>query len=136
MSWIEWTDSNFRGLDLHRLSVDQAYFNISNGMNQPLFLYTLSEECIKCPFRKIKEISKHKDTILKLDTARSLEMRLYTKDYGDYVFPNITSNGLYWSAQPEMGEFGVYDLVIMETKANRLMTAKDPVSTNSCKHQF
>lgn len=135
MSWTEWTDSSFRGLNLKKLKVDQAYFNVSNNFNKPFYLYTLSDECVKCPFRKLKDILPNKDTIIKLDVSRSFELRLFDKkDLGPYVFPNETSDGLRWSMKPDMGEFGVYDLKIMNsTGVMKYDVAKDPVNVQTCK---
>lgn len=131
MSWTEWTDTSFRGLNLKELKVDQAFFNITNELKDH-YLYTLSEECVKCPFRKLKKIPASKATVLKLDVSRNQEMRLFEKDFGDYVFPNQTSDGLRWSARPELGEFGVYDLRIMSTQVIKFDVAKEPVNINSC----
>lgn len=134
MSWTEWTDTAFRGLNLKDLKVDQAFFNVSNGLSKKFYLYALSEECVKCPFRKLKAIGPHKDTVIKLDVARSFELRLFEKDLGDYAFPNETSDGLRWSMQPDMGEFGVYDLKIMaESQVVKFEVAKEPVNVQSCK---
>lgn len=133
MSWTEWTDTLFRGLDLKQLKVDQAYLNVSNALNEPLFLYTLSEECVKCPFKFLRKIARQNDTVVKLDVARNLYLRLVDEDYGEYLFPNETGKGLQWSAQPQLGEFGVYDLKIMDSKAIRFETAKEPVFIYTCK---
>jgi heparan-alpha-glucosaminide N-acetyltransferase len=133
MSWIEWTDNFFRGLDLTELNVDQAYLNVSNARNAPFYLYSLSEECVKCPFRKVEKISALKNTIVKLSSARNLELRLFSKDHGQYVHSNVVKDGLLWSHQPYIGEFGVYDLIIKESNATDFEVAKDPVSTFSCK---
>lgn len=135
MSWTEWTDTLFRDLNLKELKVDEAFLNVSNKLSQEFYLYSLSEDCVKCPFKKLKLIAKKKDTVIKLNVARNLEMRLFEKDFGPYVFPNETSNGVRWSAQPELGEFGVYDLKIMQSQVVRLETAKEPVNIYTCKHE-
>lgn len=132
MSWFEWTDSTFRSLNLKELKVDQAFFNISNAANKKFYLYTLSDECVKCPFKKVREVAANNNTIIKLDVSRSLEIRLLDKNHGSYLFPNETSNGVRWSAQPELGEFGVYDLRIMESQAIKFDVAKDPVNIHTC----
>lgn len=132
MSWIEWSDRSFRGLDLTKLKVDEAYLNVSNANNVKYFLYSLSEECVKCPFRKIKNISSEKDTILKINTAREFELRLFQKDHGDFVNPDVVTDGLLWSGQPTMGEFGVYDLIVTKSSYPAIQVAKYPVSTFSC----
>lgn len=134
MSWTEWTETSFRGLDLRNLKVDQAYLNVSNALNKKFYLYALTEECIKCPFKKLHNISKSQETLIKLDVERNLELRLFDKDFGDYAFPNQTSDGLRWSAKPDLGQFGVYDLQIMAgSEAIKFDIAKEPVSIYACK---
>lgn len=132
MSWTEWTDTSFRGLDLKQLKVDEAFFNVSNAADVKFFLYSLSEECVKCPFRKLKEVHPMNETIVKINVARNLELRLFSKDWGDFVFPNETSDHLLWSAQPDFGEFGVYDLRIKGSSAVLYETAKEPVNIYTC----
>ena len=132
MSWTEWTVSTFRNLNLKDLKVDQAFLNVSNALNSPFYLYALSDECVKCPFRKLKKIEANKNTILKLDVARNLEMRLYDKNFGEFVVGNDTKAVARWSANPELGEFGVYDLKIMPSNAIKFATAKEHVNIYSC----
>lgn len=132
MSWTEWTDSLFGGLNLKDLKVDQAYLNVTNAAGR-FYLYTLSEECVKCPFKKIKAIAPNNKTIIKLDVSRNLEMRLFDKDRGKYDFPNNTNDGVRWSAQPDLGEFGVYELKIMQSQVIKYDVAKEPVNVYTCK---
>ena len=113
MSWTEWTDSSFRGLNLLELKVDEAFLNVSNARSHHYYLYTLSDECVKYPFKKLKAIAPLKETIIKLEVDRNQEMRLFDQDMGQYVFPNETNGSLVWSHQPELGEFGVYDLSLI-----------------------
>lgn len=139
MWWTEWTDNLFRGLDLRDLQVDEAFLNVTNAVaNKKFCLYSLSEECVKCPFKKLRTIS-HGDTVIKLDVARNLKMRLFLQNESspcaDYVFPNKTSDGLVWSAEPEFGEFGVYDLQIKSSQAIMFATAKEPVYIYSCEYE-
>jgi len=132
MSWIEWTDNKFRGLDLTQLKVDQAYLNISNQQSKKYFLYSLSEECVKCPFRFLKAIRPENDTLVKLNTDKGFELRLFGKDHGQYVDPKLINHDLFWSDQPDFGEFGVYDLIIKKAGPTILETAKEPVNTLTC----
>lgn len=133
MSWIELTDSKFRGLDLTQLKVDQAYLNVSNQQSLKYYLYSLSEECVKCPFRMLKTIRPGNDTIVKLNTAKDFELRLFKIDHGPYVDPNIVTGDLLWSGAPTVGEFGVYDLIIKKTGPAVFQVAKEPVNTIPCK---
>lgn len=88
MSWIEWTNETFRGLNLWNLKVDHAYLNVTNKIQHKVFLYFLSEECEKCPFSKMQGILHGKDNILKIDTFKSMDLKIYTTDVGKYAFDN------------------------------------------------
>lgn len=133
MSWTEWTVSSFRNLNLKDLKVDQAFLNVSNAATKSFYLYTLSDECVKCPFRKLRKIEPNKDTIIKLDVARNMEIRLFDKDMGEFVVGNDSKAKTRWSATPELGEFGVYDLKIMQSEAIKFETAKEHVNIYTCR---
>jgi hypothetical protein len=132
MSWIEWTDSLFRGLDLSELKVDQAYLNISNSNDEHYYLYTLSDECVACPFKRVKRVAEHNETIVKLGTTHGLDIRLFTKDKGPYVHSDVVTKDVFFSMKEHLGEFGVYDLIIKNSGATTFVTAKEPVSTFAC----
>lgn len=133
MSWTEWTDSTFRDLNLKELKVDQAFLNVSNALKTPFYLYTLSDDCVKCPLRRLKKIEPDQETIIKLDVSRNLDIRLYDRDLGQFILGNNTKVQPRWSAIPELGEFGVYDLKIMASNAIKFDTAKEHVNIYSCK---
>lgn len=132
MSWTEWTDSTFRNLNLNDLKVDEAYLNISNAASQKYWLYWLTDECVNCPYKKLKEVHANVDTILKLDVARNLDLRLFSRDEGAYVYPNQTDGTLNWSGRPDVGQFGVYDLTISASGAIKWKEAKEPVFIYTC----
>lgn len=132
MSWLERTDSYFRNLNLRELWVDEAYLNVSNGMHLPYYLYTLSPDCVECPYRKFNYIEANKDTVMKMKTSRSLEMKLYYKDHGQYVLQNQSLDRFYAHFEPKMGQFGVYDMIIDERAVNRFEVAKEPVPIYWC----
>ncbi|CRK98129.1 CLUMA_CG011496, isoform A [Clunio marinus] len=112
MFWPEWTDNNYLGLNLRDLKVDESYLNVSNQISQRFCLYSLSEDCVNCPLRKLKQIIPNEDTIVTLEVARNLELRLVKDVCQNYLYQNQSTEGLSWSAKPELGEFGVYTLSI------------------------
>jgi heparan-alpha-glucosaminide N-acetyltransferase len=137
MSWFEWTDQYFRDLNLGSLWVDEAFFNITNQRGVDYFLYSLSPDCARCPFKKLRNIPSYNETVLKVNVARNLEFRLFDRDHGNYVHPSAdTSDGLHWNTQQEMGQFGVYDLILDESGRTTFETAKEPVNTFTCKLFF
>nr|XP_040224539.2 heparan-alpha-glucosaminide N-acetyltransferase [Anopheles coluzzii] len=129
---IEYTDRFFRGLDLWSLGVDEAFLNVSHSAaaadGNDYYLYTLSEECDKCPYTKLQRIAAAKrHTTVKIDAARRLGLRLLDRDVGQYSFDNDTVLCQINSAQ--LGEFGVYDLSVRpDGNGCTLETAKEPVN--------
>ena len=128
MSWTEWTESIFRNLDLRQLKVDEAYLNISNQNSVKHYLYSLSIDCVKCPFRLIKTINGESEELVTIDTARKLHLSLYSKNQGLFAVDQSEKDKL-WSLAPDVGEFGVYDLIIRKNGSVVFMNANEPVST-------
>lgn len=87
MSWIEWTDEKFRGLNLRNLKADRAYLNVTNHLSREVYLYGLSQECDRCPFSRLDNIT-HAKKVLKIDTSVPLELKVFYEDAGKYVFDN------------------------------------------------
>lgn len=46
---------------------------------------------------------------------------------------SFRTDGFYYSAEPDVGEFGVYDLILMHSGANKFQVAKEPVNTTTRK---
>ena len=132
MAWLERTEEYFRDLYLRNLWVDQAYLNVSNGRDSSYYLYSLASNCVRCPFRKMRDIDPNNDSVIVVNTARSLQMRLFSKNHGQYVFPNQSEDGLLWNDEPKMGQFGVYDLILDASGTNRFEVALDPVPIYWC----
>lgn len=132
MSWLERTDQYFRDLNLWSLWVDRAFFNISNKRESNYFLYSLASNCVRCPFRHLSNVTASKDTVLVLNTARPMEMKLFDKHHGSHVFPNQSNDGLVWEDSPKMGQFGVYDLILDPSGENQFEVALEPVPIYWC----
>lgn len=124
-SWIEYAGELWRELDLTALKVDEAYLRIKSSVDRSLWLYSLSEECYKCPYTKLKEIQPNKRTHIKLDTTFELSLKVFSEDNGKYAFDNETALCAF---TPEIGEFGVYNLTISSNETCNFVTDKDPVN--------
>lgn len=153
-SWIEdpGTDS-WNGLNYSLLEVDQAYVNVTSLSEVPLWFYVLSDDCRRCPFTKV-DILGSRENIFKFSTKRNMKFRISSdgnsdfisvgnKRYGTgerltdgyphvsyfrFVFSTIVCNDL----DVELGEFGIYSLLIKPT-ADGFMncnfgTAREPVN--------
>lgn len=132
MSWLERTDQYFRDLNLWSLWIDRAYFNVINRREKDYFLYSLASNCVRCPFRHLRNITAVDNATLVVNTARSMEMKLFDKHHGSHVFPNQSKDGLVWEDTPEMGQFGVYDLILDPSGTNQFEVALEPVPIYWC----
>lgn len=123
MYWFEDPGTEvFRGLSLLALRVDQAYLNITTSY--PVHLYSLSEECERCPYLHVAEINSTR--ILTVDTKRNVIWRLYNRS--DELVDISDNRLLVCEIVPEnLGEFGVYDL-IQKSGNCKFVTAKEPVN--------
>lgn len=130
MSWIENTAEYFGSLRLWDLELDEAYLNItSNIPSKELYLYGLAAECDKCPFTKLAKITSN-ESVVKIDTSERLEFKFFAQNKGKYVYDNITDYLCH--ERPNLGEFGVYDVVIGETSC-QFRSALEPVNPALCK---
>lgn len=132
MSWIEdpgWQE--FRGLNLSNLKVDEAYLNVTSFIYSPLWLYTLSDECYKCPYSRLTSIPPHQGRHLTIDTKHRASWRLLLDGSRDFI-PRQNRSSVICELEPSVGEFGVYDLIITGTESGDVLcsmtTVKDPVS--------
>lgn len=83
-SWIEDPGlDTWRGLKLSDLSVDQAYINVTSYVSKKLWLYTLSDDCVRCPFYRYGELKS--GSVLKFSTKRSLQFRVLGDGGADVV---------------------------------------------------
>lgn len=135
MRWLEQTVPEFRGLNMRSLWVDRAYVNLTNTRDFAHFFYTLAWNCARCPFRKIREIPANNNTIYVINAARNAQMRVYDQDLGDFVMPE-NRTGLLWEEEPDIGQFGVYDIIIDEDGSTRFEVALEPVPIYWCKWLF
>lgn len=84
-SWIERTDSTFKEMNLTTLKIDECFLNITSHIKNKIWLYTLSEDCVTCPFKKLMTISPNQENILKVDTTRNVEWKFFSSDHGQYA---------------------------------------------------
>ncbi|XP_034244775.1 heparan-alpha-glucosaminide N-acetyltransferase [Thrips palmi] len=126
--WLEESGlAHWGGLDMTALRMDQAYVRVHNVEEEdPLWLYSLSEDCHECPYRRTADVSGEGPHILKVNTARGATWRLYTNGENDTVAREDTR----WAScevPARLGEFGVYDLHVNGTDC-MLHTDREPAN--------
>lgn len=107
---VEYTDPQWRHLDMRALNVDQAYLYVESQYAERSYLYTLSDECYKvwrifsdfpailihsfillqCPYTKVKALPAMESLdALKLSSAYDLSFKIYSHDQGHYAYDNV-----------------------------------------------
>lgn len=119
MSWIENSDASSK----FNLDVDQSHYNVSSRYGAPLYLYTLSSVCVKCPFTKLHQIKTQSS--FAINSASDYSFRLFEEDQGTYS--NATSGFLCELNRPS-GEFGAYHMIIHASGLCDVETVYEPVN--------
>lgn len=108
---VEYTDPQWRQLDMRALDVDQAYLYVESQYGERSYLYTLSDECytvfqrfippvvdlsivilfvFQCPYTKVKALPALESLeALKLSSAYDLSFKIYAHDQGHYAYDNV-----------------------------------------------
>lgn len=128
MSWTEDSQAS----DIYDLQVDQSHFNVTSRFPQPVYLYSLSAECVKCPYSKLRRIPNeiNKPLGFAFNSASNYSFRIYQDDQGMYA--NSSSEGLLCELNQPSGEFGAYNLLINYDGGCSVETVYEPVNIYFC----
>jgi heparan-alpha-glucosaminide N-acetyltransferase len=77
----------FNGLNLRTLKIDEAYINFTAATVQNYYVYTLSADCDKCPYKRTIGITEREQTFV-VSTFRPLQLKVFGHDHGPYEFNN------------------------------------------------
>lgn len=107
-----------------RLKFDEACVSVtSDAENFDKWLYSLSTDCLSCPYKRIAPISSN--VSLKFSTIRSVKWRVLKNSGNDeYVSAKVTSN-IACELSPNLGQYGLYELAVQNNTCN-LKTVKNP----------
>lgn len=120
MSWIE----NSEASSIYDLSVDQSYYNVTSRYLQPIFLYSLSADCVKCPYTRLQRI-KH-NAAFTVNSASDYSFRLFEDDQG--VYSNVSSTDYLCHLNRTSGEFGAYNILVNDHGRCSVETIYEPVN--------
>lgn len=82
-------DPQFAHLNIEALRVDQAYLNLSSSStSNRLWLYSLSDDCIRCPYNRWRELAPNANVLLRFNAARGVQWKLFDFDVGPFAFDN------------------------------------------------
>ncbi|KAG5326063.1 HGNAT acetyltransferase, partial [Acromyrmex heyeri] len=107
-----------------RVKFDEACVNvISDNGNFNKWLYSLSMDCLLCPYKRIAQISNN--ISLKFSTIETLKWRILNNNGSEkYVSSKITSN-IVCELTPHLGQYGLYELAVQNNNCN-FKTIKNP----------
>ncbi|XP_011685533.1 PREDICTED: heparan-alpha-glucosaminide N-acetyltransferase [Wasmannia auropunctata] len=107
-----------------RLKFDEACVNvISDKGNSNKWLYSLSSDCLSCPYERIAQISSNIN--LKFSTIKTLKWRVLNNNGNkEYVSTKNTSN-IVCELTPNLGQYGLYELEVQNNTCN-FRTTKNP----------
>ncbi|ALC49731.1 CG6903 [Drosophila busckii] len=128
---IEYTDPQWRDLDMRALRVDEAYLYLKSDYASRTYLYTLSDECYTCPYSKVKVLPATTSLDvepLKLQTAVGLSFKIYANDQGRYAYENVSA--LCALRRSDLQEFGVYNLTLLANGSCNFAVDKPGVPIN------
>lgn len=121
MSWIEGTDAS----SLYDLDVDQSFYNVTSKYGEPLYIYSLLSECVKCPYAKLRTVEKTHGGFA-INSAHDYSLRIFDVDQGQYT--NVSTGGFLCEFNQTSAEFGVYDLLVHTTGRCTIKTIYEPVN--------
>ncbi|XP_047519302.1 heparan-alpha-glucosaminide N-acetyltransferase [Pieris napi] len=123
-SWMEDPGvEEHQGLNISALMMDQAY--VVAETDRSVAVYSVSDDCFRCPFELQKSLSAGFDSWWVVDTARRSTWRVYTDTAEQYISLRNTT-GLLCQLRPNLGEFGVYALNVTGGGCD-MRTTKEPV---------
>lgn len=82
-------DPQFAHFNIENLRPDQAYLNITTSPDSNrLWLYSLSDDCVRCPFNLWRVLAPQANLLLRFNTARGLQWKVFDSDVGPFAFDN------------------------------------------------
>lgn len=73
-------------LSINDLRVDQAYLNLTSTASKRLYVYSLIDDCIRCPWTKWRDMVPGRSAVARFSTARGLSWRVFEEDVGPLAF--------------------------------------------------
>ncbi|KAL6439951.1 hypothetical protein ACFW04_002959 [Cataglyphis niger] len=101
------------------LKFDEACVNvISDNNNYNMWLYSLSTDCLSCPYKRIARISTNKNSSLKFSTIDSLKWRVLKNNGSDEYISAKNTSDIFCELLPNLGQYGLYELIIQNKTCN------------------
>lgn len=73
-------------LSTDQLRIDEAYLNLSSTASSRLYVYSLIDECVKCPWTRWREMAPGRSAIARIGTKYGVSWRLFQQDVGPLAY--------------------------------------------------
>lgn len=81
-------DPIFGDINLNNLRPDQAYLNFTSNSVDRIYLYSLSDDCVRCPFSWWRDVASMRSVLVRFDTARRQQWKVFNEYVGPHAFDN------------------------------------------------
>ncbi|XP_043470030.1 heparan-alpha-glucosaminide N-acetyltransferase-like [Leptopilina heterotoma] len=113
--------------DNTELFFDQACITLKSLLKFDTWLYSLSYDCNECPYTRLKRISANSNSSIKINTAERYKWRILKNNGSEEFESAAISRDLLCKFEPNVGQFGHYDLIINDTNCV-FQSIKDPIN--------
>lgn len=69
-------------LSTNNLALDGAFLNVTSFAAQRLYLYWLSDECVRCPWKRWREMEPSRSEVSEISTRYGFSLRVFKQDVG------------------------------------------------------
>ncbi|XP_032670445.1 heparan-alpha-glucosaminide N-acetyltransferase-like [Odontomachus brunneus] len=104
----------------NKVIFDEACVNVisHNSNHDSLWLYSLSTDCLSCPYKRLINIPTTTNISLKFATVKAVKWRVLDNDgVKEYISAKDNSN-IFCELSPNIGQYGLYELAIQNEKCN------------------
>lgn len=84
--WEFNTKPLFGNLSTNDLRVDEAFLNLTSSASQRLFIYSLSDDCVRCPWSRWRELVPGRSTIVRISSQLGVRWRFLQQDEGPLAY--------------------------------------------------
>ncbi|XP_034101457.1 heparan-alpha-glucosaminide N-acetyltransferase-like [Drosophila albomicans] len=125
---VEYTEPQWRDLDMRALLVDQAFIYLESQYPETTYLYYVTDHCYTCPFSLIKPLPAGNISAEPVDTVYATSWKIYSQDQGPYGFDNVSA--MCTVSRARLEEFSVHNLTLFANGSCNFVMDKPGVNVN------
>lgn len=114
----------------NELLFDEACVSLRSLSKFDTWLYSLSSDCFECPYIRKEKITMESNLSIKFNTAHSYSLRVLKNNGSEDFVSASNSRNVLCQLEPEIGQFGHYELLVNETNCT-FQSTKSPKNAYS-----